>query len=411
MAFPPPTEKQARILWTSLTALAIAVFLALVGLLGWMLIWLANRLSSVLLPLAIAGILACLLDPLVGFFARRGVPRLRAVLLVGLVAVSLLVGFLGMVVPRLVIETDSLIRNAPAQVRTGVQKVLENRALRAKVLDQWSFLRAPLNWIEGTSPPTNAVPELSAAPESLRPLPPNPSTLPNTDLIERALGWGTRLGGWALDQLSRLLSWTGFLIGLSLVPVYAFYFLLEKEEIEANWAVYLPLQESRAKDEIAFVLRSINHYMVLFFRGQVLVALCDGVLYTIGLMAIGLNYGFLVGFFAGILSVVPYLGFVLGMVSALLLAAVQFGDWSHPASVVAVFALVQTLEGLVISPRIIGDRVGLHPLTIIIAVMIGSTLLGGMLGAILAIPMTAALRVLMFRYVWKSPPEARRGAT
>ena len=87
--------------------------------------------------------------------------------------------------------------------------------------------------------------------------------------------------------------------------------------------------------------------------------------------------------------------------TALILAIVQFGDWQHPLLVLAVFAVVQTLEGLVISPKIMGGRVGLHPVTIIIAVMVGTTLLGGLLGGILAIPLTAALRVVMFRYVWK----------
>jgi len=82
---------------------------------------------------------------------------------------------------------------------------------------------------------------------------------------------------------------------------------------------------------------------------------------------------------------------------------VQFGDWLHPLLVLVVFGCVQALEGLVISPKIMGDRVGLHPVSIIIAIMVGTTLLGGLLGGILAIPLTAALRVVMFRYVWKRP--------
>jgi predicted PurR-regulated permease PerM len=82
---------------------------------------------------------------------------------------------------------------------------------------------------------------------------------------------------------------------------------------------------------------------------------------------------------------------------------VQFGDWKHPLIVVVIFAIVQTLEGVVISPRIMKGRVGLHPLTIIIAVMVGTTLLGGVLGGVLAIPLTAVMRVLMARYVWKRP--------
>jgi len=98
---------------------------------------------------------------------------------------------------------------------------------------------------------------------------------------------------------------------------------------------------------------------------------------------------------------IPFLGAIVICLTALMLAFVQFGDGSHPLLVLCVFAVVQTLEGLFISPKIMGDRVGLHPLVIIIAVMTGTTLLGGILGGILAIPLAAALRVIMFRYVWK----------
>ena len=220
MSFPPPTEPQARLLWSALAALAIGLLLAMVGLRVWGGFWVITRLSSVLLPLAIAGILAYLLDPVVDFLENRRIPRTRAILMV-------------------------------------------------------------------------------------------------------------------------------------------------------------------------------------FFRGQVLVALCDGVLLTVGFLMLGLNYAVLLGFVAGLLSIVPYLGIMLSLIPALALAAIQFGDWWHPALVLVIFGLVQTLEGLVISPKIIGDRVGLHPLTIIIAVMVGTTLLGGLLGGVLAIPLTAALRVIMFRYVWR----------
>jgi predicted PurR-regulated permease PerM len=100
---------------------------------------------------------------------------------------------------------------------------------------------------------------------------------------------------------------------------------------------------------------------------------------------------------------IPFLGAIVTCAGALVIALVQFGDWLHPLLVLFVFGCVQALEGLVISPRIMGNRVGLHPVTIIIALMVGTTLLGGLLGGILAIPFTAALRVVMFRYVWKRP--------
>jgi predicted PurR-regulated permease PerM len=134
------------------------------------------------------------------------------------------------------------------------------------------------------------------------------------------------------------------------------------------------------------------------------------VLLTIGFLAMGLNYAVLLGVVAGALSIIPYLGVMLSIIPAVGLAAIQFGDWFHPLLVLGIFIAVQTLESLFISPKIIGDRVGLHPLTIIVAVIVGTTLMGGILGGLLAIPLTATLRTLMFRYVWrkrdkKPPPE------
>src|SRR5207249_2380035 len=94
---------------------------------------------------------------------------------------------------------------------------------------------------------------------------------------------------------------------------------------------------------------------------------------------------------------------IVTIVPILILSAVQFRDLLHPVMVVAIFGIEHLIEGFVVAPKIMGDRVGLHPLTIIVAVLVGTTLLGGILGGILAIPMTAALRVVMFRYIWQKP--------
>ncbi|HEY0548154.1 MAG TPA: AI-2E family transporter, partial [Verrucomicrobiae bacterium] len=226
-------------------------------------------------------------------------------------------------------------------------------------------------------------------------------------IAQSAVSWLPKalptVGHWLADQVSRVAAWFGLLAGIALVPVYCFYFLQEKSGIQRKWTDYLPVQESKVKEEIVFVITAVNDRLIVFFRGQVIVAACDGVLYAIGFFAVGLNYAVLLGVVAGVLSVIPYLGAVLTLVPALILATVQYQDWLHPLLVLGVFGAVQAIEGLVISPKIIGDRVGLHPLTIIVAVMVGTTLLGGVLGGILAIPLTATLRVLMFRYVWKKP--------
>jgi predicted PurR-regulated permease PerM len=160
------------------------------------------------------------------------------------------------------------------------------------------------------------------------------------------------------------------------------------------------------RDEVILVLSEINKYLVVFFRGQVLIGACIGTLTAFGLTVIGLKYGLLLGLMCGALSLIPYLGVVSSLLPSLVVAWTQTGSWKLPVLVLGVFAIVQACEGLFISPKILGDKTGLHPLTIILAILLWSLVLPGLLGAILAVPLTATLRVLMHRYVWIQATEA-----
>ena len=416
MNLPPPTAKQAHIIWAALTGLALATIVVLIVGLVWGLGRVLNVLSPVVWPIAVAAVLAYLLDPVVDFFERRRIPRPRAIGLVFLIALFLVLGVFSSVVPRLVVETRQLVANVPAFVAK-----IENRAT-AWVNDPPKPLlglleRFGIKWSgkpSGTNAPpavTNSLPAVTNAP------PVNttnaPTAQPTASLFgqidpetaQKATEWvGSALkstGGWLGRQFSRLTGLFGIIAGLAMIPIYLFYLLLEKRAIADNWTVYLPVTDSKFKEEMIFVIRSINDYLIAFFRGQVLVAMCDGVLYGIGFAIIGLPYAFVIGAVAMALTIIPFLGAIVTCGAALLIALVTFGDWQHPLMVLAVFAVVQGIEGYVLQPKILGDRVGLHPMVIIVAIMIGTTLLGGILGGILAIPLAAALRVIMFRYVWK----------
>jgi len=402
MALPPPTPNQSRVIWLALTALAVTTLVACIASMVWALGKVLHLFAPVLWPLAVAAVLAYLLDPLVDLLERRKMKRQRAIVWVFAVAVFVILGIGAAILPRLIFETRELASKIPGYAQTLQQRAvdwMENSGWKWPLLNQQKQTPAPA---------TNAV---AAPPEPVvTPAPANtPPEVPwERRLAGAAVSWLPKalpkIGEWLADQISRVAAWFGLIAGIALVPVYCFYFLLEKRSIEKKWTDYLPVQESRVKDEIVFVLTAINDRLIVFFRGQVLVAACDGVLYGIGFFAIGLNYAMLLGLFAAVLTIIPYLGATIIFVVALILALVQFhGDWLHPLLVLGIFGIVQALEGFVISPKIIGDRVGLHPLTIIIAVVAGTTLLGGLLGGILAIPLTATLRVLMFRYVWKKP--------
>ena len=389
MAYPPPTEKQVKILWTSVTALAVGVLLALIALLTLGVGWVVNALSSVLIPLAIAGVIAYLLDPIVNWFQKKhGFKRQNAIILVFCIAVLLVGGVVASVVPSLISQVNELTTEFPKQakkfqvsvssiVKTGDPAKPTNTSTNAPAKPVW--FEMPREWMKNVG-------------------------VTNEKVREFMVDAVAKISAWGLEQLKKVMSLFGFLAGLALVPVYVFYFLLEKRGIKRNWTDYLPVHESRVKEEIVFVLHSINDCLIVFFRGQVLVAMCVGVLLTTGFLVIGLEYAILLGVMAGLLSIIPYLGVALSIIPAFVLSMIQFvpdDGWLKPILVLVVFAAVQTMEGLFISPKIIGDRVGLHPLTIIVAVMVGTTLLGGIMGGVLAIPLTAALRTVMFRYVWK----------
>jgi predicted PurR-regulated permease PerM len=376
-------------------------------------------LSPVLWPLAVAGVIAYLLDPVVDFFEHRKVPRTRAIVFVFAMALLLFLGIAGSVIPQVVLETRQLVSRIPTytnRVRTSIEGWMTRPPAQVRSLLHWrdphggTALLAPDQTNAPSSLPAGGSPEPStnAGPaNAAREAVPFWEEALASDAVQSVTAWLSRIvpqvGLWLFGQVTKVASWFGVLAGLALVPVYAFYFLLEKQGIQSRWTDYLPVSNSAFKDELVFVLRSINDYLITFFRGQVLVAVCDGVLYTIGFILIGLPYAVLIGVMATFLTIIPFLGAIVTCVAALVVAFVQFGDLLHPFLVLVVFAVVQSLEGLVISPKIMGDRVGLHPLTIIIAVMAGTTLLGGILGGVLAIPLTAALRVLMFRYVWRTP--------
>ena len=410
MSFPPPSRRQAHLFWTALTGLAIALLAGLIVLLVWGLSRVLDILSPVLWPLAVAGVIAYLLDPVVDYFERKGISRSRAIVCVFAVAFLTVIAVFANIVPPIVSQTRDFAERIPS-IQTNVQQHVE------------TWINHPPEWFEKYIGPGSKAQQRTTAPtatnsisgeiETNAPAMPPTGSSPalgssiGEKTLQSATGWVAR---FLPKAFSFVAAWFGILVGLSLIPIYAFYLLLEKRGIQSKWTDYLPLKDSTFKDELVFILQSINDYLIAFFRGQVLVAICDGILYGIGFLIIGLPYAILLGAAAMVVTIIPFIGAIIIFVTAMIIALVQFGDWQHPLLVLAVFAVVQTLEGVVISPRIMKGRVGLHPLTIIIAVMVGTTLLGGLLGGVLAIPLTAVLRVLMARYVWKRPTPKEKSA-
>jgi predicted PurR-regulated permease PerM len=202
----------------------------------------------------------------------------------------------------------------------------------------------------------------------------------------------------------------GFMLSFIIVPLYLYYFLIESAKIQQSWSDYLPLRASAFKDEVVSCLNEINTYLVAFFRGQLFVSVINGIATGIGLVVVGLDFGLLIGLALCVAGIIPYLGIALCWIPAVVIAAVQGGSalipgdpwWVMPLVVTGVFVLVQQIDALFITPRIVGEAVGLHPMTVIASVLVWALLLGGLLGAILAVPLTASVKVLFQRYIWRA---------
>lgn len=184
------------------------------------------------------------------------------------------------------------------------------------------------------------------------------------------------------------------LLGWVVLPVYFAFFLRAEPKGFDNLENALPfLKESTRKDVIYLVEEFVN-IIVSFFRGQLIIAFLQGLLFAVGFSLVGLKYGFVLGLTLGFLNIVPYLGNIIGLGAAIPLALFQpDGGIVRLAWVLGVFVVVQMVEGYILTPRIMGDRTGLHPMVIIVAIFFWGSALSGILGMILAIPLTAFLVV------------------
>jgi predicted PurR-regulated permease PerM len=395
-----PTPWQKKMLWNAITALSLLVIAGTVVFALYVTTQVIAFLQPLLLPVAVAGVFAYLLEPVVSWLARRKMPRLLAVIIVFgafvLGGILLVVG----VVPSIYSESVKFSSALPGYLGRGwgaINYFLEQNIERLPQL--------------GGGPLANQNVGPAATPEAggdntngrLARYQNNPYVQQSLQYLQDQLPTLVqKTWTFAQTSLTGVFGAFGFMVGLLIVPIYLFFFLKESPRIAESWSNYLPLRRSEFKDEVVGVLTEINGYLINFFRGQLVVAFINGVLLAIGLSIVGLQFGFLIGLGLAFFGIIPYVGYIVTFIPAILIAIAQFNDWIHPLWVTIIFFLiVAQIDGLVTTPRIVGNSVGLHPMTVIMSVFLWTLVLGGLLGAVLAIPLTATLKVLLHRYVWE----------
>lgn len=316
-------------------------------------------LAPVLMPFAFAAMLAYLGDPLADRLQRLGMGRTLAVSIVFIVLLLAAVGALLLLIPLISRQVENLVESIPHYV-------------------DWTRNTA-LPWLQA---------KLHLDPSAF-------DTDRLTQQFKEHLGSIGNAASVLLGKISRssvgVVMW---LTNMVLIPVVAFYLLRDWDRLVAWIDRMLPRS---VEPTVAHLARESDNVLGAFVRGQLLVMLALGIFYGVALTVMGLSVGPLIGMIAGLLSFVPYLGFIVGFGSALIAALVQYGDWTHVLIVGGIFMAGQLLEGYVLVPQLVGDKIGLHPVAVIFAVLAGGYLFG-FLGVLLALPAASVILVVL-RYL------------
>ena len=328
------------------------------------------KISNILTPFLIAAILAYLTNSWVVFLQKLHIGRTFGVIIVFLILLSFFALSLIFLIPALEQQLVNLAEAVPSIIERA-----------NNVIVPWAeqHLKLSLNFSTG----------------SLQ------NTLQNT--VEQHWKQGARyLPNIFATFAGSSLVIIGFLTSLFLVPVVLFYLLRDWDRLLSAMHALIP---RRIEPITVHLLKECDAVLSGFLRGQLLVMIGLGLLYSLGLALFQINWALLIGVIAGLLSIVPYLGFVVGLLSALIAAFFQFHDWLHLLYVLLVFVIAQSIEGTVLTPYFVGDRIHLHPVAVIFAVLAGSSLFG-FFGILLALPVAAVIMVfvrhLRDRYIQSS---------
>ena len=367
------TPRQRATVAAALTILGVIVIVGALGLVTWLVTAFLRYFSSVFLPLAVGGVAAMVFRPYYQLLHETlRLPMPPAVLFVFL-SVLIPLGAFGWFF-------GALLADQVSEMATGVPEWWERIASQAR--QRWPEVREFLE----TNPWALRVREAAegqggAIAAGLQ------------DVGERAIVAGRGV----LAAVGGFLSWIMF-------PVYFAFFLAAGRSAPGGLEQHLPFLKPETRRDVVFLLTEFVNIIVAFFRGQLIIAFLQGLLYASAFSLVGLQYGFVLGLLLGFLNVIPYLGSMIGLGVGLPLAYFQPGGGSTTLVLVFVaFVVVQSIESYALTPRIMGNRTGLHPMVIIVAVFFWGAAIQGLLGLILAIPLTAFLvvfwRLLREKYI------------
>ncbi len=326
--------------------------LTLVGVILFML-WALGQVISALhilvFPLAIAGVLALILFPIVTLFEHRfHMNRLGAVISLCLILVSLLILLIVLVLPKAINQGGQFFESVPEILERG------HEALSTQFPTAFPVVEQALADIES---------------ESMLPA--------------------------AEEAADRAMAYLSLVVGIGFVPLYLFFALLSGHRLKDAAKSMLFLFSKQRQNEVMYLGQLFINYVTAFFCGQMTIALIMGIIMAVGFTVVGLEGAIFFGLALGLLNIVPYLGMIVGIIAVLPVAAFQpDGSGQLVLLVLAIIAVTQLIESVLLTPKIMADRSGLHPALVVTSILFWGTVLGGVAGMILAVPLTAFLVTL-----------------
>lgn len=320
------------------------VMIGMIAAVVWVLAQLLAMFYTLLLPLSVSAVLALVLYPVVNFLqAGLRIPRPAAVGILFVAFFGALAGSVFVLLPEAIAQMRDLVEAAPGL---------------------WNHWRESMAY---------RYPELSAM------------------ITERLQGEEAEALVPGLDSAGQtLVSYIGLLIGFLFLPLFLYFALLSGERLRERAIENLSIFSARTRDEVLYFIEVFVEYVTAFFQGQLIIAMIMGALYAAGFTLAGLEAGLLIGGVLGLLNIVPFLGTLLGLLIVLPISLFQADGGLHLlVLVLLVFAAVQLLDSWLLTPKIMADRSGLHPALVVISIFFWGTALGGVIGMILAVPLTA----------------------
>ncbi|MGB0203409.1 MAG: AI-2E family transporter [Neptuniibacter sp.] len=313
-------------------------------------------LSPILSPFLVGALLAYLADPVADRLEDAGLSRAASVIIVFIVMSALVLMLFLLFIPKLGLQIQILIERIPQVIQLFEQQVMP--------------------WLIATFSLEPAMFDFAHLKELIL------GDLQKTGNIMAQLVGGITRSGVAI---------AAWLANLVLIPVVTFYLLRDWDVMIEKVKHLLP---RNVEPKVSLWASECDEVLGAFMKGQLLVMVALGTIYAIGLWIVGLDLALLVGMIAGLASIVPYMGFIIGIIAAGVAAFMQFNDPMVLAYVGVVFAIGQLLEGMLLTPLLVGDRIGLHPVAVIFAIMAGGQLFG-FVGILLALPVAAVIMVLL----------------